>query len=129
MRPRMRQSQFRGVDGLSIEVNEIDVNRPGTVPNGANPPEVVLDRMHPTGEVKRIERRLENRDLIEELERGEFRRHVNRLGLEDGTRPCKRRPGKRRKRGNRPFQVIGPRLDIRSEGDNGPITWPWGVRR
>ena len=125
----MRKDQLGGVDDLSAEVDEIDVNRPGAVPNGADPPKVVLNRMHPAGEVKRIERRLENRHLIEELERGEFGQYIDRLGLNDGTRLHKPRPGQGRKRGNRPLQVIGPRLDIRSEGDNGPLTWPLGVRR
>ena len=86
----MRQGQFGRVDDLSAEVDEIDVDRSGTVPNGANPPEIVLDRMHPAGEVKRIERCLENRNLIEKLERGEFRRYVDRLRLNDRT--CLHKP-------------------------------------
>ena len=128
MRPWMRQGQFRGVDDLPAEVDEIDVDRPGPVPNGANPPEIILDRMHPAGEVKRLERRFENRDLIEELERGEFRRNINRFGLNDGTRAHKSRLGQGRQRSNRPIQIVRPRLQVRPEGDNGPFTWPLGVR-
>ena len=122
MRPRMRQNQFGGVDDLSAEVDEIDVDRPGSVPDRPNPPEIVLDRMHPAGEVKRIERRLENRHLIEELERGEFGRDVNRFGLNDRTRLHKSRFGKGRKRGYRPLQIVRPRLDVGSKGDYGEDT-------
>ena len=122
MRPRMRQSQFGGVDDLPAKVNEVDVNRPGAVPDRPNPPKIVLDRMHPTGKVKRIEHRLENRDLIEELERGESRRSVDWLGLNDGTRRHKPRRGQGRKRGNRPLEIIRPRLDVGSKGDYGEDT-------
>ena len=86
MRPWMRQGQFGSVDDLTAEVDEIDVNRPGTVLNDTNPSEIVLDRMHLAGEVKRIERRLENRHLIEEFKRGEFGWHIDRIRLNDGTR-------------------------------------------
>ena len=86
MRPWMRQGQFRGVDDLPAEVDEIDVDRPGSVSDRSESSKVILDRMHSPGKVERIEFCLENRDLIEELERGEFGRHIDRLGLDDGTR-------------------------------------------
>ena len=93
MGPRMRQRQLGGVDGLSSEVYKVDVNRPGSVPDRPDPSKIILNRMHSTRKVKRIKRRLENRHLIEELERGEFRRHVDRLGLNNRTRLHKPRLG------------------------------------
>ena len=129
MRPWMRQGQLGGVDDPPSEVDEIDVNCPRTVPDRANPPEVVLNRMHPAGEVKRIERRRENRHLIEELERGEFGRHVNWLGLNDTTRLHKPRLGQGRKRGNRLFQVFCPRLDIGTEGNEDAFASTRDARR
>ena len=123
----MGKGQLGGVDDLSAEVDEVDVDRPRSIPDRPNPSEVVLDRMHPTGKIERIEGRLENRNLIEELERGKFGRYVNRLGLNDRTRLHKSRLGQGRKRGNRPLQKVRSRLNIRSERDNRPITWPLGV--
>ena len=79
----MGEGQFGGVDNLAVEVNEVDVNRPGPVPDRPDPPKGVLDRMHPTGKVERIEFCLENRHLIEKLEFGEFGRHINRIRFKD----------------------------------------------
>ena len=126
MRPRMREGQFGGVDDLTAKVDEVEVNRPGTVPDRPDPSEIILYRMHPTGEGKRIERRLENRHLIEELERGEFRRNTNWLSLNDRTRLHELRFRQGRERSDRLLQIVRPWLNIRPKGDNRPITWSFG---
>ena len=128
MSARMRKRQFGSVDDLSPEVNEVDINRPRAVSHHPHPSEIVLDRMHSARKVKRIKVCLKYRDLIEKLERGEFLWHINWFGLNDGTRLHKPRPGQGRKRDNRPPQIVRPWLNIRSKGDNRPITWPLGVR-
>ena len=68
---------------MAAEVDKVDIDRPGPVPDRPDPSEVVFNRMHPPGKVKWIEFCLENCDLIEELERGEFGRHIDRFGLND----------------------------------------------
>ena len=45
----MGKGQLGDVDDLSAEVDEVDVDRPRSIPDRPNPSEVVLDRMHPTG--------------------------------------------------------------------------------
>ena len=125
----MGEGQFGGVDNLATEVDEVDINCPGSVPDHPDPSEIVFNGMHPPGKVKWIEFCLKNRHLIKELERGEFGRHIDRFGLNDGTRLHELRLGQGRQRRKSPFQILCSRLDIGSEGDDGPLTWPWGVRR
>ena len=124
----MGEDQLGGVDNLATEVNEVDVDRSWAVPDRSDPSKGILNGMHPPGKVERIEFCLENRHLIEELECGEFRWHADRLRLDDGTRPHKSRFRQDRQGGDRPFQVVCPRLDVGSEGDDGARTWPWGGR-
>ena len=108
----MGERQLGGVDNLTAEVNEVDVDRPGPIPDRPDPPKGVLDRMHPTGKVERIEFCLKNRHLVEEFKRSEFGWHIDWLRLKNRTRPHKLRFRQGRKRRDRPFQVFRPRLDV-----------------
>ena len=125
----MGESQLRGVDNLAAEVDEIDVNRPGPVSHGTDPSKDILDGMHSPGKVENVKFCLKNSHLIEELERGEFGWHIDRIRLNDGACLHECRFRQSRKRGNRPFQVFCPRFQVRSEGNDGPLTWPLGVLR
>ena len=81
--PRMRKRQLGVVADDAVEVDEVDVDGSRSVPDGSDTPEPVFDRMHPSGEIVRFERRIEYDDLVEELHRRIFGRYVDRLRFND----------------------------------------------
>lgn len=108
----MGECQFRRIDNRSTKVDEIDVDGARAIANGANAAEGIFNRVHSPREVERVERRLENRHLVEELLSNKRRRDVNRLRLDDRTRRDKASIRETRQRIERLLKKPAARFDV-----------------
>ena len=123
-RARMRQGEFWIVQAKSAKVDEIEVDRARSVPHGANTSKQILDRMHALREVVDIKCRLQDNDLVEKLQLGELRRHVNGLRLENSTLGRHARVGQGIESLSGLRQIVFARREIAPKGDNHAYAFP-----
>ncbi len=117
----MREGEFGRGKGLAGEVDEVDVDGARAVGDGANAAEAGFDFVHVAREGERIERGFEDDDLIEELLRGKFGRHIDGVGFDDGGGAAEMCVGQGRKCRGRTGQVVGARFDVGAKRDDGAL--------